>query len=789
MAPIAVTAAVLFAFRSTLLSAGIPDFRHDWRWPYVDVQLRTSLSDVLRVWSSSGLGVPHALVVNHPALWIVHWLALIFPSRSVLAFGLVTTTALLALGVSKLARVLGVNVTIATCAGIVAALGAPMFDKFVAGHWYYMISVAAVPWAIASAVRYEGKSLSRAALTGSLVALAALQVQLWIITLCICIALLMVGMNKNRRRSAADLLLLIATGTVLTIPEIYGVVAAHSAERYSSLQTIPLFESNNSAPFSAAVIGLGYAPGYAETALARVPWAIIFLWAVPLAACAGAFIARRERKVNVLTVAWLALLALVAGVRGPLAAPIAYSFAHFPWTSTFRELHHFAEPMWILAVVLATVFMQSLRRRAGAILSVVAALGILALWAPADYGGTLRSWDFAGKSAALFAQGIPAVPARYLLTPSIQPVGPFGTSFDGADPDAAVNRTWFPENDPEQFGIVGVPLLMGERNPRQNAGWLRAAGVSAVLPRPYLVSKAITNSPLTASEKHQAEQYFHAPSKTAAWSEKAGSLLELRSDVPVVRDPFTTRFDDGFLLERDVFVDTHDPDAVPPTMRAAPVVSRDDWNPARTWVGASYWWWLDPQLAFWPRSVFTWSNRPLQVPPSVQNGYVHVVVFAGRLFAGQRAVSARKGVAAWLPLHGAHTVRVRDGAAMVIEFAVVQPPYRLIRLPAAQESAKTDASFSPDCACGTIRVSARHQWIVLKQSYNDGWRVILENGKVLRHVIFAGYGNAWEIQSTPEASARVEYAPAMVWQILVGASIIVWLLVALLSTAALLWPR
>lgn len=787
---VALLAAVVFAFRSTLFSAGVPNFRQDWRWPFLVDPIRASFPDVLGVWNSAGLGVPRVRVVNHPLLWVIHLLSLILPSRAILAVGIITTVFLTGLGVVVLARALRISAPIATCAGIVAALGAPMFNEFVAGHWYYMISIAAVPWAIASAVRYKGNSLPRAAATGAIIALTALQPQLWAITLIICVALFVSSTSWRNARSFFDILVLVATGAVLTLPELYGLVAAHSAARYADMQTIPMWESNNSAAFFAAAVGLGYAPGYVARALAVVPWASILLWLVPVAACAGTIVYRSERKVNVLAAAWLLALGLVSGVKGPFAHPLEYLYANFLWASAFRELYHFAEPMWIFAALLAAAFMERLRPPTGMILAVTAALGVLALWTPPGYAGTLRSWDFANRTKTLLSEHAPRTASRYLLTPSIQPLGPRGTAFAGADPDVNVSGVWFPLNSAKQYGVIGATLLLGELDAARYAGWLRAAGVNAVLPRPYLISDAIDSSPLSRAERRQAKRYFQHRVRAIPWRDTPEGLVELRSSLPIVRDPFTGRFHDGFLLEREVFSDPHDPETVPEGRRATPVVSRSAWNPAKTWVRGVYWWWIDPQVAFWPHSALTWSDQALRVPLAYRHdGYAHVIVFAGTLLAGQRVVHVRYGVASWEPLQGAAALQVRNGAAMVIEFARVERPYRRVHLPPASADASVvPVPFSVDCLCASMHIASRHTWVVLKQSYNDGWHLRVDNGKVLRHVVFAGYGNAWEVRASPGSPAFLVYAPAAQWQFLVTASLVVWLFVALGSAVAS-WAR
>ncbi|HET9096097.1 MAG TPA: hypothetical protein VFN37_05520 [Candidatus Baltobacteraceae bacterium] len=778
---------MIFAFRSTLFSAGIPNFGQDWRWPFIDDQLRSAIPDVLRVWDSAGLGDPRVRIVNHPVLWLIHFLSLGFSTRTIMCAGIALSVFFTGAGVLALARALRVSAPVAVCAAITAALGPPMFNKFVAGHWYYMISIAAMPWAFASAVRYDGRNLARAVATGSLIALTALQPQIWVMTLLVCIALF--AAKARGTRSLLEIVVLAGCGTMLTMPELYGSFAAHSAAHYAGMQTIPMWEANNSAPFFSAIVGLGYAPGYAERALGVVPWAQLLLWIVPIAACGAAIVRRSDSRIAVFAFAWIFALLLVSGVKGPLAAALQYLFDRFLWASTFRELYHFAEPMWLLAAVLAAVCLDRLRPAAATAIAVIACAGALALWIPPAYAGTLQSWDYGARTQALFSRPVPRFASRFLLTPAVPPLGPRGTAYRGVDPDANSIGNWFPLNSAEQYGPIGASLLLGETDPERYAGWLRAAGVSAVLPRPYLQSNPIDGSPLSPAEKLQAKRYFHRDHGGRFWQETPQPLVELRRALPVVRDPFRARFTDGFILERGAYVDPHDPDAVAPALRTQPQVSRDAWDPAQTWVRADYWWWLDPQIAFWPDAALTWSNRELPIPAAARrNGYAHVVLFAGKLFAGGRLEHVKYRIASWVPVSGAACLRVEGGAALVIEFARVRAPYRPLDIRAVRDSAETPVPFSADCLCASMRLSPSDRWVVLKQSYDDAWRLRVEPGTVLRHVVFAGYGNAWEIQARPGSRAFLFYAPAASWEFLVHISLILWLLFALGSAIAL-WLR
>lgn len=778
--------AVVFALRSTLFSPGIPNFSQDWRWPFLSEQLRSALPDVLRVWDTWGLGEPRVRIVNHPALWIVHGLSFAFSSRTVLFIGLVVTFFSTAAGTVWLARCLRVRPITATCAGIAALLGPPLFNKYVAGQWYYLIALAALPWAVASAVRYDGKNAARAAVTGSLIALTSLQPQLWAASMALCAALFLLGPGRLDARRVLDTLLMLACGTVLTFPEIYGAVAAHSAQHYAGMQTIPMWEANNSAPFLEAFVGLGYAPHYVAHALAFAPWVPAVLWIVPIAVAFAPAARRHDLRVLVLAACWMTLLFLVMGIHGPFGAPIAFLYGKFFWASTFRELYHFAVPMWILAAVLAAVTFERMRA-AGIVLAVATAGAAAVLWIPPNYAGTLRSWNFHDRSHALFAAARAPFATRFLLSPSIGPLGPAGAPYRGVDPDANAIGLWFPVNSAEQFGAIGTMELLGARDPVRYAGWLRAAGIDAVLARPYLQSAPIDRSPLDAREKQQAKRYFPPQHGVRAWRSQPQPLLEVRSSIPIVADPFSAQFRDGFVLERDALSDSHDPDAAPKAARADPQMPRNAWDPARTWVPAELWWWIDPQAAFWPHAAITWSDRPFPVPASFRSGaYAHIVLYRGTLLLGRRAVRAPLGKAVWVPLQGAGAIAVRDGAALLIEFARVQEPYRRARVPRNASSDRTlPEPFSVDCACASFTVPPGRSWVVLKESFDTDWQLRLRGGSVLRHMPFAGYGNAWEIQTAAASSASLLYTPAPVWGFLVNLSVFVWLAIAAAGVAGM----
>lgn len=736
------------------------------------------------MWDSGGLGAPRVGTVNHPALWILHGLSHEFSNHAVLCIGIFLTAALTTAGVYQLSRILGIGKFSATCAAIAGALGPPTFNKFVAGHWYYMIAMAAVPWALGLALRSSRRRIFGALAAGCVAALTALQPQLWVFTVAAC--LLVIALTASDWSSALiDSALFIVVASLLIIPEFYGIAVAHSASRYADVQTIPMWEANNSAGVTDAFVGLGYAPGYAKAALTQVPWARVLFWIVPIAACVGLVSARRwNRGVIAIALCCLVLFLLVVGIHGPFAEPLEWLYARYLWASAFRELYHYAEPMWMLAAVLAMVSIAALPRVPSIAVGLILVIATLALWSPPDYGGTLRSWNFDQRVSVIFRGFEPPMPTRYMLTPSIDPIGPRGSKTSGVDPDAYAIGNALSLNAAQQRGVIGAILQLGERDPSGNAGWLRAAGVSAVFPRPYLKSGAIAGSPLTAPEKRAASKFFPQPRPPRSWRTDTVPLLEFRRSIPVVRDPFHEHFSDGFLLEREIVSDPHDVDAVPPTYRSEPLVPRSAWDPARGWVSTGYWWWLNPQLAFWPHAVFTWSDTPFLIPTSLRrDGYAHIVLFSGRLIANSRVMPLKHGKAVWVSLNRVSALRVVDGAAMIIEFEHVSKPVLRHNYDISHRNEARPALFSLDCACASVTVPSNYHWLVLKQTYNDQWNVHLSSGRVLRHVRFAGYGNAWQILAPPGATLTLAYAPARTWKALLDWSIVAWLA---LSVAAIL---
>jgi hypothetical protein len=710
----------------------------------------------------------------------------VLSTRGVLVLGLLLTTIFTGLGTYLLARTLDVDPVPAICASILGAFGPPTLNKLVAGHWYYMISIAALPWAFAFAFRNALQSLWGAVATGVLIAWSSLQPQLWVSAEFGCVLFALSSRRSSLPQTVLRIAIMICCGAVLTVPEFFGTMLANASAQFADVKTVPFWEANNSASPAEALIGAGYFAGYADAALAAVPLARYLLWLVPIGAALRLTTKDRHTRIYAAWIFWLVTLFVIMGVKGPFGPLFQLLFAHYLWASTFRELYHFAEPMWIVGSVLACgALAKSLNGRLSSVAYLALLASIILIWSPAGYAGQLQSWDLNISSEKLLRQlGPHRFVARFALLPAVLPLGPKHADFAGADPDAYPIPGWLSANLADQRGVLEAILERIQEGDPDAVNWMRTAGIARTLARPYLASKPLETSPLSSAQKQQAEALFLKP---AAQTQDVRfpqnvSLLESTDRLPILADPFNQHFTDGFLLPGDAGSDVHDPDAVPTNDRYEPLSSGSSWDPATGWAPARMYGWLDSQVAFWDRGLVTWSKNNLTIPAQVRtNGYVHVVLYRGRLLIGTRRVSIPLRKAVWISVpSGSGTLSVEDGALLVIEFAKITPPYRAVHRN-AQLNRVRPLPFSPDCACAQFRIGPQDHWIVLKQDFSSDWILTVTKGAVLRHVRYAGYGNAWALRTPEDTVAYLNYAPQKTWAAISNASLYVWLFLAVIS--------
>lgn len=680
---------------------------------------------------------------------------------------LLATATLFALGLALFFIAAGAEPPLAMLFAIVAAFGAPFYTKFVAGHWYYLVGVAAMPWAFWAALRRTGPWRTALA-AGTLSALVSLQPQPWALCEVAIFAFILTRVDLGVRRFWAAPLA-VAIGATLSFPQLFGAIGLHSGASLAPQQTMTYWEANNSAQPALAALGLGYFTHYAGNAYAHFGGFYYVLWLVPAAALAGIAYRARKAVVWVIAAIWLLCFCFTAGINGPLGVAIAAAFAHFYWASVFRELYHFALPMWFAGCALAAIGFGYAPRTLRAIGVGALLAAAVVLWWPPAYANQLHSFQSSSAVRAQFAQiRANAGDSRFLMLPSLEPVGPAGLPDAGDDPQASAIGTHPTANKLEPNGMLAAALLLAQRGDARAPDWLRAIGIDRVVERPDLRAKPVQLSSLPMNRLLPALRATDARFDRVPSAERAGGTAPFFAvpTLPIVSDPFRANFPSGFLLAQDV---------APQADRSLPQVDRNAFDASRAWSLATYWAWLDPQIAFWEDGAVTWSEAPLPIPPRYRGAWLHAIRYAGTIQAGGRALSLPARIAAWVRLPpAAETLRVKGGMALAIRFA--RAPQR-VQEAAPAHPFDTPLRYSNACTCGEGTVPAGRRWIVLAQRFSPDW--VLDGAPVLRHVRYSAYGNAWEIDAAQRSRVTVRYAPSAIWQPMVTYSIVLWCVLAI----------
>lgn len=751
-----------YAFRSTITSLGVPAYRHDWWWGFSRWQVRDALPFALRMWDPSGVGTPNARIVSHPVLWLIHGATYLFGSKLILVLLLVLCAGFFAIGAARLFERLGAPVALAAAFGAIAAFAPAYYTKFVAGHVFYLVAATFLPWAWHAALR-RGSPWVMLLLTAMLTALVSVQVQLWLLCEAVVFFLILTRADLGARRWWLAPVAVLG-GAVLSIPEIAGALFMHSAQAYADQQTMLSWETNNSAPLSLAPIALGYFAHYAQHAFASTGGLYWVLWIVPAAALAGIAFGVRRPATIVIAATWLVCLLLVAGVYGLFAVPLEGAFARFEWLSVFRELYHFALPMWLAACALAALGFARLPRAAQTTGVAVLFAAVVALWLPAQYAGQLHSWtEPHGAGAAIKVLREQPGSERFALLPAVNPVGPARTPDAGFNNNASPVGSHPPASGYFTTGTLGAALDLTQAGDRRAQPWLRLLGVDWLLETPHVVSKPAAIAPIPLDRLQpalEAAQRVVEPGRRVPSRISGVPILFSLARLPVLVDPFHQPTGAGFLLPRD------DGETAP----ILPSANRTALDPSRAWVPAARWGWIDPQAAFWQGAALTWSAQPLAVPAGAR--WVRVVRYAGVLDAAGRRYKPAAGTATWIGLpSGTAALRVRGGMALIIAFAHAKPRVA----PPVASTPPMAMTYDNACTCGSGVIPAGARWIVLAQSFSNDWKLDAPGGSVLRHVRYSGYGNAWEVRVPPGTRVEVRYGPAATAAMLVRASLAAWI--------------
>lgn len=734
-------------------------YNHDWSWPYAPNQLWSSLLLNIGAWNPDGVGQPNLRPILHPIylLWPIG-VATHLPRLTLVLFLCLEFTAYAAGIYWTLRRLTQANGFVALIVASAGELGVPQLNQFAAGHFNALVAIATFPWLLGLLLdkkRNISKVLVPAAL---LVAFSVAQLQIFFTE----IVLLGVTIAIRRPLAPGTAVLAITTSVSLAAPLAIVAISPGVANFAIPNATANQWLASNSAPFPQALIQLGYAPGYAETSLRAVPWfpASQLLWLPLLLAFLGAIWRRCAALAAVFAIATL----LVLGANGPLGSWLMGIFSHNLYANVFRELYDFAAIAWTAEILLAGVCLASLPPRVAAPIGALLLAASASFWFTADLGGRL---GFA-RPTDVFIKELQAIGGqegdwRFLLSPVESPIGPVGGDAAGVDPSS------YPVGDHPSGGEYApsgpVEIAAGflrEGNQVSAQSWLRLLGVGKVLPEPGLQAYPSRRlPPLPAIPKSLRSRFEPIRPSQRRVSITSTCMLCAYPDIQHISD--ITRFPAS-----GDFVSSS-------TERCHFSKDSDGFDPSDGWVQASAWEWLDPEIALLtladPEALVTWSPRRLALP-SCARGETLVIYAARTMRGGPRA---RKST-------GTRFIRIKRP-----RFAWLGPTLGLTAVGIVplknggftNESSETALRYSWVRESGEGTIPAGTQWLVLRQSFSNGWHVRLDRGRVLGHLEADGYANAWHLKVQYPTRVQVWYEPqgALVLVQVLGA--LLWLIVFL----------
>ncbi len=773
-------AVATFQLRALFLAE--PIYRQDWAWPVLLGQLTAAGYVNSAPWNSDGLGAASIAPLNHPMFFAWSWLGTLFGPQPALALSMVAAFALLGLGVASCVRRLwAAPEHVALLTGLLAQLGPPLMNKIVAGHAYYVISLAAFAWFARSlAGGYRRPELAFLA-AGLLAGFAILQIQLYAIMVIVLIAAAI--LKKNLSFAVRIVAVFVAVSQVA--PELYAAMGRDAPAAYAWMKPRLMWEMNNSAPFPDGMYMLGYAPRYAENALRTAGTYIAAIVALQVGIALGlaAAIVRRKATATIpLLAGWILCTLLVLGLNGPLAAPLSEAFEHIAAFGVFRELYHFAGPAWVLEMLLVggVAFGAASRRLLSAYLAIAVAI-VGSMWVPSNFAGQIaRAAPPQTMLRALNAIAHTTGASRFLLWPAEWPVGPTGTLSYGNDPFAYPIGNHPVANEFRLSGPLEVAAsLVREGRDHDALRWFAAAGVGTIVDEPWLSERLLQRAP-----PFQGTRSWIAPlisralrrTRPPSLSEQV-CLFCTYPYLPTVPEPEDWSGGDAFVVQRDLHWRALS--GCRPASRFAAT------DPGSRWVGLENWSWLDSRLAMLGAGVMTWGSGPLRTPACGGRARAaHVLLLSGRLYVDGRRRRVVEGRPTWIALTpGSHLLSVKDGLLAVDELAraLPMPGSKVVSAGPAGKS----LSFDWRTGRGSGRLPRGTRWVVLKTTFSPHWQLQLgRGGRVLGHVVVSGYANAWKVQAEAGTEVTVWYDRWRLARFLSEGALWVWLLSALYSAAA-----
>jgi len=710
----------------------VPAFQQDWLWPATWRQVYIFTSSNLFAWRQGGAGGP----AIYPVPWIPNLLAGIVSQVFGAYFGLLLFLAIVlvagAFGIARLARRFTDSALLISCS-IIIFLGSPIvLNELKAGHLYYLISYACLPFVVDLAMKRC--SFRNALILGCVMGIGAAQQQFLVFNL-----LLFVGCWLFFNRMPFQYILVTTVAFLLvSSPEwiLALVQGTHSLNAY-----IPLlhWERAESMPLGSAIRGIGYMAGYDRILPPIAQWG---LGALPILTIFSLFFGRRRASLFFAALSGVGIV-MASGLDGPISPLIAFLFAHVRYFALFRELYDFFGLAAFGYALVPVLLLSSSRPRPAGSLWVAVPLVLVAVLA-------------AGATAAQSSTGIARVPGS--LNARIRSFEPRGYRFLSIPSS-------FPQvsNSGQKGGFS--PLLIGL------PGHPSASSPFASFPEAYAAS-------IVSAKAHSATAVLARfgisdllPTPDVFGDERRVIEPALRSLIPPIAKP---------RIERITYIPGGDrvvvlPFSAKPGTLASHYAGARDLRPFRSYST------IDPNLLSiqpdprlgWART-FYWGSLPRWVY-AVQSGVfttrprlAATIPPATLVVGSQNGKVSAEGCRALMQLDF-HWRILRCGRNPVL---TGQPPIAIStialrtsairKIPVQGTVGPATIIFSNPSYIRVVLTASKGSVVVLRESFNTGWQISIPETS---HVEVDGYANGWVLSHKYSGQATIYYAPQTLYSI------------------------
>jgi hypothetical protein len=734
--------------------------RHDWIWPALPhTFVRWFVESALSEWSPHGLGSAG----QTPTFNIVLAMLALFgacgvPSNLTLFCLMMAIFAGAAAGVSYLFAVTQVRLdaTSGRALAFAYAFGPVAFEKIVAGHLYWLVAYATLPWF--AAFIWNGCADSpnrlRSFLAAALLYVVA-STQIQFVVFDFFVALIIVIAIGRSRAAWIGLAFVVLVGMMHNANPALGPFRRHDEFVFNRFHATASWEEGMSSPVLELARFGGYFH-YDQLALGGLPETVFDVARAFAAALAGAaLIIRRDRRTAVFAIVGLGALFFASGWDGPFAPAMIYTLHRSDLFTLFRELYHVMALYALATTVLIALALEKLPvrvRRVAAFAVCVTTLPFLTL-------GLDRAVPAVTPVAGETESGYD-LPFERVLLPDQEPIGADHRDFGGLDP-ARLSDDVVSSGDP----ILAVRAIIEGSLPmmRQRA-LLADLGVDSASFRTNRISvvndsfQVDTGAEFTDFERHQ-RSLARRFGDDVTWNDARPVLA--------VETPHSTSALDAYLADADV----------PPGLELALRSSYEGNDIRKQWVSGRIWSFEQPDAEnVAADTVLTGSAAPLSISlPPARSGFVYILAFGGPIEIGgvRTAVvpGSQRGLYHWyrrpivfgtrqLEVSAANSPTGVSGIARAIVSRDGAWRPKTSSFPMLRYTALAPTRSSPWSLSATLPASPVSRTLVFRQTFESGWRLDVAGRSYGMPTRTHGVFDGWTVPPTPRDEAVViSYAP------------------------------